>query len=237
MAQELPKRRARGWGHARIYAVGHSTRSAEELVELLRAHDVRTLADIRTVPRSRAHPQFNLNTLPRTLAAAGIHHVHLPRLGGLRRPRPNSPNGAWRNASFRGYADYMLTDDFAQGLEELRLIAADGSVAIMCAEALRWRCHRSLVADALYARGVQVRHITSRTRMEPHRLTPFAELRGRQVLYPPRPEDGSGTSSPSPRSVIQSPPFLWRGRARLGFHHRRGEERTPAHALENRAAS
>jgi uncharacterized protein (DUF488 family) len=180
----LPKRRARGWGSARIFAVGHSTRTAEELVELLHAHGVETLADIRTVPRSRTNPQFNRDALPRTLAAAGLRYAHLPRLGGLRRPRPDSPNAAWRNKSFRGYADYMLTDDFAQGLEELRLLAEDGPVAIMCAEALRWRCHRSLVADALYARGVQVLHITSRTRAEPHKLTPFAELHGRQVLYP-----------------------------------------------------
>jgi uncharacterized protein (DUF488 family) len=180
----LPKRRARGWGRARIYAVGHSTRTAEELVELLHAHGVETLADIRTVPRSRTNPQFNRDALPRTLAAAGLRYAHLPRLGGLRRPRPDSPNAAWRNTSFRGYADYMLTEDFAQGLEELRLLAQEGPVAIMCAEALRWRCHRSLVADALYARGVQALHITSRTRAEPHRLTPFAELHGRQVLYP-----------------------------------------------------
>jgi uncharacterized protein (DUF488 family) len=184
LTSALPKRRARGWGSARIYAVGHSTRTAEELVELLQAHGVETLADIRTVPRSRTNPQFNLDVFPRTLAAAGLRHAHLPRLGGLRRPRPDSPNAAWRNKSFRGYADYMLTDDFAQGLEELRLLAEDGPVAIMCAEALRWRCHRSLVADALYARGVQVLHITSRTRAEPHKLPPFAELHGRQVLYP-----------------------------------------------------
>lgn len=198
MEQALPRRRARGWGHARIYALGHSTRTARELVELLQAHGVETLADIRTVPRSRTNPQFNRETLPRTLAAAGLRYVHLPRLGGLRRPRPDSPNGAWRNTSFRGYADYMLTDDFARGLEELRLLAEDGPVAMMCAESLRWRCHRSLVADALFARGVQVLHITSRIRAEPHRLTPFAELHGRQVLYPASPESASTEASPAP---------------------------------------
>jgi uncharacterized protein (DUF488 family) len=196
----LPKRRAPGWGSARIYAVGHSTRTAEELVELLRAHGVETLADIRTVPRSRTNPQFNRDVLPRTLAAAGLRYAHLPRLGGLRRPRPDSPNGAWRNLSFRGYADYMLTDDFTQGLEELRLLAQEGPVALMCAEALRWRCHRSLVADALYARGVQVLHITSRTHAEPHRLTPFAQLHGRQVLYPAQPEQGTGESAAPPEA-------------------------------------
>jgi uncharacterized protein (DUF488 family) len=170
-----------------IYAVGHSTRTAEELVELLKAHGVRTLADIRTVPRSRTNPQFNLDTLPGTLEAARLGHAYLPRLGGLRRPRPDSPNAAWRNLSFRGYADYMQTEDFAQGLEELRVLAKEGPVAIMCAEALRWRCHRSLVADALYARGVQVLHITRPTRAEPHKLTPFAELHGTRVLYPAEP--------------------------------------------------
>jgi uncharacterized protein (DUF488 family) len=179
--------------------VGHSTRTAEELVELLRAHGVETLADIRTVPRSRTNPQFNRDVFPRTLAAAGLRYAHLPRLGGLRRPRPDSPNGAWRNTSFRGYADYMLTEDFTRGLEELRLLAQDGPVALMCAEALRWRCHRSLVADALFARGVQVLHITSRTRAEPHRLTPFAELHGRQVLYPAQPEEASASSPPPQR--------------------------------------
>lgn len=185
MTPTLPKRRARGWGSARIYALGHSTRTAEELVELLQAHGVGTLADIRTVPRSRTNPQFNRDTMPRTLAAADLRYVHLPKLGGLRRPRPDSPNGAWRNKSFQGYADYMQTEDFAQGLEELRVLAEEAPVALMCAEALRWRCHRSLVADALFARGVQVLHILSRTRVEPHRLTSFAELHGRQVLYPP----------------------------------------------------
>jgi uncharacterized protein (DUF488 family) len=184
-----------------IYAVGHSTRTAQELVELLQAHGVRTLADIRTVPRSRTNPQFNLDTFPRTLKEAGLCHAYLPLLGGLRRPRPDSPNAAWRNLSFRGYADHMQTEDFARGLEELRVLAHEGPVAIMCAEALRWRCHRSLVADALYARGVQVLHLTSRTRAEPHKLTPFAELHGTRVLYPARPEadaEGATSSAESP---------------------------------------
>lgn len=166
-------------------------------MELLQAHGVRMLADIRTVPRSRTNPQFNRETLPRTLKAAGLGYAHLPKLGGLRRPRPDSPNGAWRNTSFRGYADYMQTEDFTQGLEELRLLAEDGPVAIMCAESLRWRCHRSLVADALFARGVQVLHITSRVRAQPHQLTSFAELHGRQVLYPAQPE-GNASSVTSP---------------------------------------
>ncbi|MFE8601770.1 DUF488 domain-containing protein [Archangium violaceum] len=198
MSTERPRRKAPGWARARIYTVGHSTRPAEELLELLQAHGIQTLVDIRTVPRSRTNPQFNQDTLPRTLARADIRYVHLPRLGGLRRTSKDSPNTAWRNASFRGYADYMRTDEFTRGLEELRALTADGPLALMCAEAVRWRCHRTLVADALYARGVEVRHITSRTRAEPHKLTPFAELHGRQVLYPGTQEEKS--RQPSPRS-------------------------------------
>jgi uncharacterized protein (DUF488 family) len=178
--------------------VGHSTRSAEELVELLHAHGIRTLVDIRTVPRSRTNPQFNQDTLPKTLAKADVRYVHLPRLGGLRRARKDSPTNAWRNASFRGYANYMLTDEFAQGLEELRALTEDGPLALMCAEAVRWRCHRSLVADALYARGVVALHITGRTRADPHKLTPFAVLHGRQVLYPGTPEAEADASAPAP---------------------------------------
>ncbi|HLL03867.1 MAG TPA: DUF488 domain-containing protein [Myxococcaceae bacterium] len=184
MGTERPWRKSPGWGKARIYTVGHSTRTAEELLELLQAHGIQTLVDIRTVPRSRTNPQFNQDALPRTLAQADIRYVHLPRLGGLRRTSKDSPNTAWRNRSFRGYADYMQTEEFARGLRELRELTADGPLALMCAEAVRWRCHRSLVADALYARGVEVRHITSRTRAEPHKLTPFAELHGTRVLYP-----------------------------------------------------
>jgi uncharacterized protein (DUF488 family) len=184
MGTERPRRKSPGWGKARIYTVGHSTRTAEELLELLQAHGIQTLVDIRTVPRSRTNPQFNQDALPRTLAQADIRYVHLPRLGGLRRTSKDSPNTAWRNRSFRGYADYMQTEEFAQGLRELRELTAEGPLALMCAEAVRWRCHRSLVADALYACGVEVRHITSRTRAEPHKITPFAELHGTRVLYP-----------------------------------------------------
>lgn len=187
MSTERPKRRARGWGKARVFTVGHSTRPSVELVELLRAYGIRTLVDIRTVPRSRKNPQYNSDVLEGTLDEVGIRYVHLPRLGGLRHARKDSPNTAWRNASFRGYADYMATEDFAHGLEALRKLTPDGPLALMCAEAVPWRCHRSLVADALYARGMEVRHITSATRAQPHRLTPFAELHGTQVRYPGRP--------------------------------------------------
>lgn len=187
MTAALPKR-AWGWGRARVFAVGHSTRTADEMVALLEAHGVQVLADIRTVPRSRTNPQFNVDVFARTLARVDIHHQHLPRLGGLRRPQKDSLNTAWRNRSFQGYADYMQTEEFARGLEELRVLSRQGPVAIMCAEALRWRCHRSLVADALWARGVEVQHLTSATRSEPHRLTAFARLHGTQVLYPGSPD-------------------------------------------------
>jgi uncharacterized protein (DUF488 family) len=192
-------RAAPGWGGARVLALGHSTRPIEELLELLRTSGVRTLADIRTVPRSRANPQFDGRALARSVDAAGIRYVHLARLGGLRRARRDSENGAWRNASFRGYADYMGTPEFAAGLDELRALARDGPVAILCAEAVPWRCHRSLVADALFARGVVVEHVTGPGRTRPHRLTPFARVEGRRVTYPaPPPGAGAGAPPPGP---------------------------------------
>jgi uncharacterized protein (DUF488 family) len=180
------RRAAPGWGKKRIYAIGHSTRPASELVELLSAVGVTTLADVRTIPRSRANPQFEGPALARTLGAAGIAYAHLPQLGGLRRARQDSiANAGWRNASFRGYADHMQTPEFEDGLSALRALAGAGPVAIMCAEAVPWRCHRSLVADALLARGVTVEHVVGRGRTRPHRLTPFARVEGRTVTYPP----------------------------------------------------
>ncbi|GEJ58999.1 DUF488 domain-containing protein [Anaeromyxobacter diazotrophicus] len=186
-----PPRASPGWGKARVLAVGHSTRSLEELLALLRSCGVVTLADIRTIPRSRRNPQFAREALEPALAAAGIRYAHLARLGGLRHARKDSPNGAWRNASFRGYADYMQTGDFEEGLMELRALAREGPVAVLCAEAVPWRCHRSLLADALFARGVVVEHIVGRGRTRPHRLTPFAQRVGRKVLYPPPPESAA----------------------------------------------
>ncbi|HEX9400077.1 MAG TPA: DUF488 domain-containing protein [Anaeromyxobacter sp.] len=169
-----------------MLAIGHSTRPIDELVELLKATGVATLADVRTIPRSRANPQFDAAVLARTVARAGIGYVHLPRLGGLRHARKGSDeNAGWRNASFRGYADHMQTPEFEEGLCQLRALAREGPVALMCAEAVPWRCHRSLLADALLARGVVVEHITGRGRTRPHRLTPFARLDGRRVTYPP----------------------------------------------------
>jgi uncharacterized protein (DUF488 family) len=176
---------ARGWARARVFALGHSTLSAEEVVARLRAHGVRTLVDVRTVPRSRTNPQFDVERFARTLAEAGLGHAHVAELGGLRKPRKDTPNAGWRNTSFRGYADHMASEDFERGLERLRALALEGPVAVMCSEALRWRCHRSLLADALFARGVVVQHLVSAARAQPHVPTPFARFRGLSITYPP----------------------------------------------------
>lgn len=167
-----------------VFTIGHGTRPLTELIELLRRHEVAELVDVRTIPRSRRNPQFNRETLPVQLRAMGLAYGHMPGLGGLRRPRPDSINAAWRNAAFRGYADHMQTDEFAENLEALIVLARSRRVAIMCAEAVPWRCHRSLISDALTARGVAVRHILGPTRADPHMLTPFARIAGRRVTYP-----------------------------------------------------
>ena len=158
----------------RLWSVGHSTHAFDDLLAVLARHGIEVVADIRTVPKSRRHPQFHIDALTAALPAHGLVYRHLPALGGLRRPRKDSPNDAWRNRSFRGYADYALTDEFAAGLEELRRIAAAAPTAMMCAEALWWRCHRRLVADRLVAGGDVVLHIASDGRASPHQLTPFA---------------------------------------------------------------
>lgn len=170
-----------------ILTIGHSNRTAEEFVSLLKAHAVDLVADIRSVPRSRHNPQFNRDVLPETLAAAGIRYLHIPALGGLRHPQKESINGAWRNASFRGYADYMQSAAFEAGLAELLQAARQGGAAIMCAEAVSWRCHRSLVADALFARGVPVGHITNSAQPSPHQPPLFARIEGQTVTYPATP--------------------------------------------------
>ena len=151
---------------------------------MLSAHRVELLADVRTIPKSRHNPQFNRENLPAPLNAMGIEYLHLPGLGGLRRPQPNSINTAWRNLSFRGYADYMQTPEFAANLA--RLLELDGTkrVAVMCAEAVPWRCHRSLIADALTARQIGVEHIMSAAKAERHTMTSFARVEGTRVTYP-----------------------------------------------------
>jgi len=167
-----------------VYTIGHSMRTMEELVSLLGSFNISILADIRTIPRSRHNPQFNADALSSALRGRGLRYVHLPRLGGLRHTRKDSPNTGWRNASFRGFADYMLTAEFEAGLAELRSWTAEGPVALMCAEAVPWRCHRSLIADSLTARGARVEHITGEGHSSLHHVTSFARLAGGRVTYP-----------------------------------------------------
>lgn len=166
-----------------IHTIGHSTRTLDELVSLLRRHGVDHLADVRAHPGSRRYPHFSRDALESSLPELGIGYSHHPDLGGRRRGLPDSPNGAWRNASFRAYADYLGTEDFARALDSLIDVANVKNVAIMCAEAVPWRCHRWLISDALVARGVDVHHILD-ARSEPHSLTRFARLRDGKVVYP-----------------------------------------------------
>lgn len=172
--------------HPTILTVGHSTRPLVEFIALLKAHSVTLLVDVRTVPRSGHNPQFNSDTLPSALARDGIDYEHVIGLGGFRRAVPGSPNEGWRNASFRGYADYMQTPAFAESLGALIATASKERVALMCAEAVPWRCHRSLIADALVVHGAHVEEITSATRSQVHTLTPFARVDGVVITYPAR---------------------------------------------------
>ena len=167
-----------------VMTIGHSTRTLDEFIGLLQAHGATCVADVRTVPRSRHNPQFNKTSLPRALRKAGLEYVHMPGLGGLRHAKRDSPNMGWRNTSFRGYADYMQTPEFAQSLAELVRLANQGRIVLMCAEAVPWRCHRSLIADALLVRGIRTEDIMSATRRQVHALTPFAKVRGAAITYP-----------------------------------------------------
>jgi uncharacterized protein (DUF488 family) len=171
-----------------VLTVGHSTRAIAEFIELLKAHGVERVVDVRTVPKSRHNPQFGKDALPGSLAGAGIGYTHVPELGGLRPPRADSQNTGWRNASFRGYADYMQMPQFTAALEEVIALGRKERIALMCAEAVPWRCHRSLIADALLVRGVAAEEISSATRTSPHKLTPFARVRGTEITYPPTSE-------------------------------------------------
>ena len=167
-----------------VWTLGHSTRPIDEFIGLLRAHQIRLLVDVRTVPRSRFNPQFNTDTLAGSLHNAGLRYRHLPALGGLRKPNKYSINDGWRNTSFRGYADYMQTDEFLKALEVLMTESRLQPTAIMCAEAVPWRCHRSLIADALVIRGWDSLHIMSETTADPHKLTSFAKAVGSTLNYP-----------------------------------------------------
>lgn len=180
-----------------VLTVGHSSRTLSDFRELLAAHKVKRVVDVRSVPRSRHNPQFNRETLPARLRRAGIGYVYLRKLDGLRRPRRDSSNLGWHNASFRGFADYMGTADFEAGLDRLLKLAREKRCAVMCAEAVPWRCHRSLIADALLVRGISVQHILSGKRLQAHSITPFARVNRKRISYP--------NDSPAARSPRRAP--------------------------------
>lgn len=168
-----------------IWTVGHSTRSLDDFIGLLERYGIEVLVDVRTVPKSRTNPQFNRDTLETALPDVGIGYIHAKDLGGLRHPRKDSPNTGWRNESFRGYADYMQTPEFEEGLSRLLHIGEEKKTAIMCAEAVPWRCHRSLIADALTVRGFEVIEILDERKSQPHKMTHFAVVEGLTITYPP----------------------------------------------------
>lgn len=174
------------WPSGAIFTIGHSTLAIADFIAVLQTYEIRCLADVRTVPRSRYNPQFNADALGESLSAHVISYASLKALGGLRRPRADSPNGGWREEGFRGYADYMQTGDFERGLAVLLTLGQDRRTAIMCAEAAPQDCHRSLIADALAVRGIPVIEILSATAWREHKLTSFAEVTGMQITYPPK---------------------------------------------------
>ena len=184
MSEHLPPQEAQ-WPNGAIFTLGHSTLSIERFTAVLQAYGIERLVDIRTIPRSRHNPQFNDTALANSLTAQHLEYVHIKALGGLRRPRKDSPNTGWRNEAFRGYADFMQTEEFETALEALIQMGREKRVAIMCAEAVPWRCHRSLVADALSVRDVSVVEILSESSYRMHTLTPFARVEDVHITYPP----------------------------------------------------
>jgi len=184
-----------------VLTVGHSTRTLAEFVRLLQVHEVSRVVDVRTVPRSRHNPQFNKASLPSALKKAGLGYIHMPGLGGLRHAKRDSINMGWRNISFRGFADYMQTSEFKLSLEELIQLAKQERIALMCAEAVPWRCHRSLIADALLVRGIRTEDIMSPIRRTVHTLTPFAKVRGTTITYPAEVSSEKLKKSSSPRAA------------------------------------
>ena len=178
-----------------LYTVGHSTRSLDAFVNLLKRHGVGAVADVRRFPKSRKYPHFNDDALSLSLPEAGLQYVPIPLLGGRRRALPDSPNTGWRNEGFRGYADYTMTPPFAQGLEHLLTLAARTPTAMMCAEAVPWRCHRSLIADAALVRGWRVLDIVGDAAPAPHKLTPFARVEGTRITYPAATEAPGGAQA------------------------------------------
>lgn len=167
-----------------IHTIGHSNHPLGKFIDILTAHGIELVADVRTIPRSRHNPQFNTESLSEALREHGIGYRHMPALGGLRHAKKDSLNNGWENASFRGFADHMQTEAFGTGIAELIALAGEKKVAVMCAESVPWRCHRSLISDALLVRGVTVMHIMSRTSAKAHALTPFATVSGTTVTYP-----------------------------------------------------
>ena len=168
----------------RIWTIGHSTRTIDDFISLLKENEIKLLADVRAFPSSKRYPHFNKDALKESLNGHGIRYEHFPELGGKRKSKPDSRNTAWRNASFRGYADYMETEQFQKGIERLLDVAAEaGPTAIMCAEAVWWRCHRSLIADYLKARGVEMLHILGANKVEPHPYTPAARIVNGELSY------------------------------------------------------
>jgi uncharacterized protein (DUF488 family) len=183
---EHPAPQATHWPEGVIFTVGHSTLPIERFIALLQTYGIERLVDLRTMPRSRHNPQFNDTALAGSLTAEHLEYVHIPALGGLRHARTDSPNTGWRNGGFRGYADYMQTEAFQNALEALIHMSRQKRIAIMCAEAVPWRCHRSLVADALNVHGVPVVEILSEINYRSHQLTPFAHVEGVRITYPPQ---------------------------------------------------
>ena len=177
--------RAAHWPEGSVFTVGHSTMPIERFIALLQTYGVKRLVDIRSAPRSRHNPQFNDTSLAESLTARQIEYVHIQALGGLRRAHKDSPNTGWRNESFRGYADHMQGEEFRDALETLIRMSRQERAAIMCAEAVPWRCHRSLVADALAVRGIPAVEILSESSYRMHKLTPFARVEGTRITYPP----------------------------------------------------
>jgi uncharacterized protein (DUF488 family) len=179
-----------------VFTIGHSNRPWIEFLKLLRTHGIQRVIDVRSIPASRHNPQFNRAVLAAKLRSARIAYVHLPKLGGRRRAKPDSPNMGWRNSSFRGYADYMQTAEFQAGLDRAIQLATKKKTALMCAEAVPWRCHRSLIADALLVRKIRVADIVGGKSARAHRLTPFARISGKHITYPPGAATAVGATSP-----------------------------------------
>ncbi|MDA8150153.1 MAG: DUF488 domain-containing protein [Nitrospiraceae bacterium] len=168
-----------------VFTIGHGTRTLEEFIAILEEDGIQCVVDVRSIPRSRHNPQFNEDSLPSDLGTHVVEYLHMSGLGGLRHTHKDSLNTGWKNLSFRGFADYMATEEFAESLDKLVMLSHMKRIVLMCAETLPWRCHRSLIADALTIRGIPVWHLFKAGKMEEHRLTPWAQVDGRRLLYLP----------------------------------------------------